>query len=56
MTDEEARTVLEIMCGADGGCAECAGELMRTFANCFPEHTALASEIYVTIFKEMLPR
>lgn len=46
MTQDEARTVLNIMMTADKDCCSCASELALQFVAQFPEHRAVADEVY----------
>jgi hypothetical protein len=46
MKKSEAKTVLEIMCQADGGCYSCASELIAGFLYSFPKFEKLAKEVY----------
>ena len=46
MEEKEARQVLRIMMTADGGCSHCAFDLMKKFLEVWPEHKAVAKEIW----------
>jgi hypothetical protein len=46
MDNHEAKTVLEILATADGGCEFCARELFNRFAERFPEFSELAESIF----------
>lgn len=37
MTPEEAKIIIKIMCTADGGCRNCATNLITSFNEAFPE-------------------
>lgn len=49
MTADEARTVLNIMTGADGGCSHCAQSLAESFIRRFG-FRELANEVFAKEF------
>jgi len=50
MTQNEARTIAEILCEADGGCPTCAYRLIKLFSKKFPKWAELATEVYESQF------
>jgi hypothetical protein len=50
MTADEARAVGRIACQADGGCSECARDLVRMLQKRFPEHATVFGDVYLADF------
>jgi hypothetical protein len=50
MTPDEARTVGRIACQADGGCSECARDLVRMLQKRFPDHVTVFGGVYLDEF------
>ena len=46
MSEENAREIVRIMLGADGGCPFCAASLLKEFAEKFPGFREIAKEMY----------
>jgi len=46
MTEEEAKTIIDIMLTADDFCPACAGNLLEGFMEYFPQFSDLAKEKY----------
>ncbi len=54
MDDMEARYIVAIMLKADGGCPNCARELLKFLVSNFPEHEKLCGDMFLREFDEEL--
>jgi len=46
MNKQEAKTIIEILLMADGGCEYCSADLIKLFCKQFPEFKILAEESF----------
>ena len=51
MTEKEIRIIAEIMTTADGGCSNCAGDMMHELIRQFPQFDRAIREVYFTAFE-----
>lgn len=50
MRKEEAKKVIKIILGADGGCKYCVSSLLKLFIDEFPEYENIAKLAFVKTF------